>query len=441
MNIKPMLIKKSLDNCIKKLTKVKDEFVKRPDKDFSRDRKITFPKLIEMLITMKNHSSNVELLKFFGITTGIPRASSLLEQRCKLKPKALLYLLQEFASTLKKPIKYRGYRLLAIDGTKVNIPTDPNNEETYVKANKNSKGYNLLNVNALYDVCNKIYLDVTIQTYRKLNEFSALVEMIKRSPLDKKVILIADRGYESYNNIAQLENKGWKYVIRVKASNIGKGLLSKVALPIGEEFDEIISILMTRQQTNEIKSKPWLYRFLAKHSTFEFLPNGNKDTYPLSFRVVCVKLSEDNFEYLITNLNDEFRLNDLREIYWSRWGVETSFRELKHTIGMTYFHSKKVDLIQQEIFASMILYNFCEMIILNVIIKQDNNRKYTYQVKFTEASFICFEFLVHCVKSKNQYPPKIEAVIAEYISPVRPGRNYPRNIKTQPAQSFFYRIA
>ncbi|MDR0343782.1 MAG: transposase [Nocardiopsaceae bacterium] len=30
------------------------------------------------------------------------------------------------------------------------------------------------------------------------------------------VIVIADRGLESYNNFAHIEKKGWNYLIRVK---------------------------------------------------------------------------------------------------------------------------------------------------------------------------------------------------------------------------------
>lgn len=439
MNNYPKLIRKRLNRCINRICLNKDDFVQRAGRDFSRIRKLSLYNLIHLIITFRNKSSSIELLEFYGHKTGILKVSSLLEQRLKLKSEAFLTLLQEFAASLKILNRYKGYRLLAVDGTKVTIPTNTNDDETYVLSNKKSKGHNLLNVNALYDILNKIYIDVVIQTYRQTNEFLALVEMIKRSCFFKKVILIADRGYESYNNIAHLENKGWKYLIRVKASNVGKGLLCKADLPVDDEFDKTVSILMTRRQTKEIKSKPLLYRFLAKVSTFDFLPHGEKGTYPLSFRVVCVKLSENNYEYLITNLDEKFDLNELKRLYFMRWSLETSFRELKHTIGMLHFHSKKRELIQQEIYASMILYNFCEMITLNVVIKQDKNRKYIYQVRFKEAVSTCIAFL-DCSRKRRRLPD-VEAVIADHITPIRPDRTFQRNVTTQPAKSFFYRIA
>jgi transposase len=253
------------------------------------------------------------------------------------------------------------------------------------------------------------------------------------------VILVADRGYESYNNIAHLTNKGWHYVIRVKGPKLGNGLLSKTSLASGQVYDKTISILMTRQQTNKVKNKPLLYRFLAKVSTFDFLPHGSKDTYPITYRVVCVEIKKGIYQYLITNLSKEdFSPDDLKEIYKMRWGIETSFRELKHSIAMTHFHSKKVAHIQQEIYAKMILYNFCEMITQEIIIKTDNNRKHTYKVNFSNAITICKRFFKCCDDRRS---PDVETLIRKYISPVRAGRNYPRNIKTQPNKSFLYRVS
>jgi len=294
-------------------------------------------------------------------------------------------------------------------------------------------------VNALYDVVNKIYLDATIQAYRKTNEFRALIDMIKRTTIKGKVILLADRGYESYNNIATLEKRNWKYVIRVKSTSGKTGILSKTDLPTKKEFDKIVSVLMTRQQTNKIKSNPKLYRFLSKSSTFDFLSLKSKDTYPISFRVVCVKIADDTYEYLITNLDAKnFSLEDLKELYHRRWGIEISFRELKYTIGMTSFHSKKMEHIKQEIYAKLILYNFCEAITMNVVITQKNHRKHIYKVNFTNATQICIRFYRYF---NDIDPPNVEALIKRYIIPIRNGRTFQRNLRTQPFISFFYRVS
>lgn len=439
MNVYAKIIKKKLDESIGKLEKIIPLFSKNPGKDFTRNRKLPINKLIEFLIFMGGNTQTKELLEHFKFSFKTPTSSAFIQQRSKLVPEALAFILSEFVGSIKNFKTFKGYRLIAVDGSKVSIPVNPDDKDSYAISNKNSKGFNLLHVNAFYDVLNKIYLDVTIQAYRKTNEFKALVDMMKQSTIKEKVIILADRGYESYNNIANLEKRNWNYLIRVKSPGGKTGILSKTDLPIDTVFDETISILMTRRQTNEIKANPKLYRFLPKSSTFDFLSLKSKETYPISFRVICVKIAEDTYEYLITNLDvKEFSLEVLKELYHKRWGIEISFRELKHTIGMTRFHSKKVDHIKQEIYAKLILYNFCEMITLNVVITQKNDRKYIYKVNFTNATQICIRFYRYF---NDIDPLNVEALIKRYITPIRDGRKFPRNLKSQSFVSFFYRVS
>lgn len=438
MNKYPKFIRKKLNQSIQKVLWKRESFVINPRKDFIRNRKLSMKTLIKILITMGAGSLNKELLEFFKFNVKLPTTSALVQQRNKLRPEALLFILQDFVNSIKAIKKYRGFRLLAIDGSRVPIHRNPNDPNTFMITNQFKTGRNFLHLNALYDIYNKLYLDATIQGCRLANEYFALIELIKRSPLGDKVILIADRGYASYNNIAHLERKGWKYLIRVKKSDSVSGMLSKTNLPANTVFDETVSIQMTRRQTNEIKSNPFLYRFLPKSSTFDFLPLGSKKTYPISFRAVCIKIGADKYEYLITNLDESFTLDDLKFLYHKRWGIEISFRELKHTIAMLHFKTKKVELIKQEIYAKMILYNFCEMITLHVVIVQDNNRKHSYQANFSVAMTICIKFL-RCYKDKH--PPNVEALISKYINPIREGRNFSRVIKVQPSKGFLYRVA
>lgn len=121
MNKYPKLIKKNLDKCIQKLMWNREKYVVNPEKDFTRNRKISLKILIELLISLGAGSINKELLEFFKFDVNLPSASAFVQQRSKLKSTALLYLLQEFASSFKKIKKFRGYRLLAVDGSKIPI--------------------------------------------------------------------------------------------------------------------------------------------------------------------------------------------------------------------------------------------------------------------------------------------------------------------------------
>ena len=158
----------------------------------------------------------------------------------------------------------------------------------------------------------------------------------------------------------------------------------------------------------------------------------------MSFRVVRFKITDDSYQTIITNLDDsEFSPEELKELYRMRWGIETSFRELKYAVGLTCFHSKKREHIVQEIFARIIMYNFAEMITSHAVISKADT-KYLYQVNFTVAIHICRQFLRLW---SNVSPPNVEALIRKNILPVRPGRNDKRRIRYKTAVSFLYRVA
>ncbi|MGO4546235.1 transposase [Paenibacillus sp. 2TAB23] len=135
--------------------------------------------------------------------------------------------------------RYRGYRLLAIDGSDLHFATDPTDTDTYFQSQPGARGYNLLHLNAAYDLCNRLYVDAIVHPRRLNNERKALDAKVDRSCIKGKAIVIADRGYESYNNFAHIERKGWSYVIRVK-DLASSGILSGLRLPSGGEFDRDI---------------------------------------------------------------------------------------------------------------------------------------------------------------------------------------------------------
>jgi hypothetical protein len=266
--------------------------------------------------------------------------------------------------------------------------------------------------------------------------------MVDRSNIPKALI-IADRGYESYNLMAHIQEKGWKYLIRVKDIH-SSGIAAGLDLPDTEEFDLYCPVLLTRR--NNSKTKPLLsdrnhYKWIPTTTPFDYLPIGAHKHdpvafYALAFRIVRFKLSESAFETVITNLDQkEFPSGDLKHLYSKRWGIETSFRELKYTVGLLHFHAKKVENITQEIFARLIMYNFAELITSHVVI-QKKCRKYVYQTNFTAAVHICRQFLRDSVA-----PPKVVDLIKAQVVPIRPGRSTPRRTKNIKFNGFFYRIA
>jgi hypothetical protein len=94
---------------------------------------------------------------------------------------------------------------------------NPNDTENHFLTTENAKGYNLLHLNAMYDLCSRVYVDSIVQPGRKENEFKALTDMVDRSDIKEQTLIIADRGYEGYNVFEHINKKSWNYVICVIA--------------------------------------------------------------------------------------------------------------------------------------------------------------------------------------------------------------------------------
>ena len=91
-----------------------------------------------------------------------------------------------------------------------------------------------------------------------------------------------------------------------------------------------------RKRTKEIKANSDIYKFLPKASTFDFMDLKENQFYPIAFRVVRVMLDDGSYQSFITNLDvDELPLGKIRKLYHMRWGIETSFREIKHILALT----------------------------------------------------------------------------------------------------------
>lgn len=439
-HMKPKLVKKLLISEIKTVADNPSDYCTNPGKDFTRNRKMPLEKLLTGIIGMESGSLTNELLDLFDATPDAPTASAFIQQRNKLKPEAFETIFKGFSNSAMKSFN-DGMHILAVDGSKIHIPTNIADADSYFPGTNGQKPYNILNLNGLYDLRHHIYSDAIIQKARHTNEHKALADMVDRSEIPKALV-IADRGYESYNNLAHIQEKDWFYLIRIRDGK--HGIKKGLTLPAKETFDVDISLRLTRKQTKEVKElckDKNRYRFIPTTSTFDYLPLNNKKSeptyfYDLNFRMVRFAISEDSYETIITNLDAKsYPPTRLKELYASRWGIETSFRDLKYTIGMLSFHSKKVMCIQQEIYAHLIMYNFAEMITSHVVIKK-KQRKFTYKANFTVAAHMCRLFYRGKTTS-----PNLAIIIARNLIPIRPDRHRERILSGKAFRGFLYRVA
>ena len=436
-------IKTLLDDIIADLSESRRAFVKNPDKDFTRDRKLPFDKVIKIVLSMKGNTLNKELYDFFGrVPEEIVTSSAFIQQRDKLVDDVFEEIFHRFNQSMTDMKTFRGYKLYAVDGSDINIAYDEQ-ADTYVRNQcRDYKGFNQYHLNAIYDILNKVYVDAILQPKPVADERRAFINILKDMVLNSKTIFVADRGYPSWNLFTHFKYKhNADYLIRVKDTE--NGLVKSLPMM---ELDITKNITISTNQhdrgkddyviVNKLKGKQKNRKYKENRVT-KAIQWDFADIEHLSIRIVRFKITDTSYETIFTSLpRDKFSIEDIKKLYGMRWGIETSFRELKYIIGLTNLHSKKDNFVRQEIFAKLTMYNFCERIISAAVVKQDDGRKYKYQVNYTMGMMVCLDFYRALVATDDVYE-----LILKYIEAIKPGRSDKRKLKSKGFVCFTYRVA
>ena len=151
---------------------------------------------------MSGGSLSKEIFEWFNYAEDTFSVSAFVQPRSEIKYEVLNFIFKSMNNRCDRHLLFNGYRLFAIDGSDLRLPTNKTDTFSFIKNDDETKVYNLLHLDALYDLLQHIYIDTSIQSKIGINEHKALVNMIDRSEISNKIFVIADRGYESFNNIA-----------------------------------------------------------------------------------------------------------------------------------------------------------------------------------------------------------------------------------------------
>ena len=205
------------------------------------------------------------------------------ELRQKISPQAFVELNDIFVSQFYEVSykKYKGFRLLAIDGSITEIPnTELNREYFGYYHNQSSWKQSRAMTTVIYDVENDIIVESDIRNWKSAERAVAmeLIERLNEKNIKNNLFLF-DRGYPSVEMFNFLAERHAKYLIRVKNKKFHK------------KIDDITDAdkLITLENCVE------------------------------KLRVINVTLSTGETEKLITNIYDEsFTTNDFKELYFKR---------------------------------------------------------------------------------------------------------------------------
>jgi hypothetical protein len=384
---------------------------KASPEDFTRKRKMPFQDLIRFMLTRRRGSTQNELERYFD-SMDVERnmtQQAFSEARLKVKDTAFSTL---FYSTVESAYEgtyktWSGYRVLAVDGSKIALPDIELLGRIYGTMGADSSSPTA-QASICYDVQNRYVVDALIEPLAT-DERTLALEHVKN--LDKGVrfdheLAIFDRGYPSFCFMHSLTEAGITFLMRVK-----RGFSSDIDAQT--EADGIVVLRKAGYQVMPVR----VIKFL--------LPTGETET-------------------LVTTLwEPSLTTDDFKKLYFMRWPVETRFDEVKNKLEIENFTGNSVLAVRQDFYATMYMTNMvaaawwdAQEIVVSERANKDN--KYEYQVNVNHEIGVLKDRLIFALTRPNPAVEveKILLRLAKRVCPIKPGRSFKRN--KSPRKSKFH---
>lgn len=372
------------------------EFLERARKkatDFTRKRNLSFSLLCLFLLRTVRECLFIAFTKFTeNITETISMTEqSLSEARNKIRWEAFAELSGKVGGLAYSGYyeTWNGYRLWAIDGTKIALPNIPSLREQF----GNEKGSPMARGSILYDVLNYTIFDAHIEPLAVDERTLAKrhVDALKKGMNDGKDLIISDRGYPSEDMIDYYESNNIKYLMRVR-----------------RKFNADVDAVTGNEGFVKI----------GKYTV----------------RVIKVILDTEEIEVLLTNLTENV---DFKGLYFCRWGVEKEYDVLKNALEIENFSGRSETAIKQDFYAHIIASNLLvasyweAQEIVNAERNENTENKREYKVNVSQSAGILKSYIVRAILAKTgrereQLLVEMHERMARAVVPIRPNRIVPR---------------
>ena len=311
---------------------------------FTRSRTLTFP--VTLLMVMRNSVKSLQNAvneAMLALGEMPVTASAYCQARYKLKHTAFMALNK---NAVQKAMyeggdyqKFWGFRLLAIDGSKIRLPDKQAISDEFGVMRWKKKGKDVeiegeiptATASVLYDVLNSVAIDA-ILAKAKAYEVDLAIEHLAHTTDED--LLVEDRGYASYEMLAESNHHNRQIVIRCSGASfsVARKMLK------GEGADsQIVTLVPCKKQRAEMKKRG--------------LP------MKLTVRFVRVLLETGEYEVLVTSLLDgtKYPTEEFKTLYWYRWQIETFYGVIKTRLEVENFTGIGVEAVRQDFFSTIFL--------------------------------------------------------------------------------------
>ena len=398
-------------------------------RSWTRQRNMPLIDMIICTLGKKGLTTVMEIMQYFNNAKKMEQMVSkqnYLKQRQKLNPEVFKVLNQEYLKSFYKSQEvkdWQGYLVMAIDGSKVEIPNSEENREVYGESEtRYGKGSARASLSTLYDVFNRFIVDIGIDHYLA-NEVDAAklhIDAVKGIVGNRPVLVIFDRGYPSLEFIEFLGKARKKYLIRLPEGHY------KAEIAGMKTSDEEIELFYTKSRLNLLKQK------------FPKLAEKLSQKRSISVRIVKVILENGNPATFITNLK-EGTADDIQQLYKKRWDIEKKYHTLKNKMKFESVTGKASIYVEQDFFAQTLVFNMIQDLITGAEYRaamKAKEKRLKYEVRINENIGIGLfkEQLVQLMLEeddtlKDEMFRQLTANMERHIVPVRKLKSTPRKWK------------
>jgi hypothetical protein len=328
-------------------TDVVKDSLQRAQKATKRTRELPneFMTYYPMMLCLYRSVSQQEVLRvmadglswLLGLTDlKITGKSGISQARARVGSEPLIDVFDRCAKPLAKPGDkgsfYRGLRLVAIDGTDLNLDDCPENSDHFGRSkNQHGQGaYPKAKLVGLVEVGTRAAFALSVGKYKDSENWLALGVIPK---LTCGMLCLADRLFMSWEIFDQARKTGAELLFRARED---RNLMVERRLPDG-------SYLSTIYDSEDRKHEKGIEVRVIDYEA-EVSRDGTTSTY--GYR-------------LITSLLDHqaFPLTELAELYRQRWEFETMLDEVKtHIMDSQPLRSRTPDLVIQEIYGMIMAH-------------------------------------------------------------------------------------
>ena len=319
---------------------------------FSRKRKMPLKDMLLCCLSPKGLTTTFELRNYFKEKGDLSMQLSVqgyLQQRKRLNPEIFPYLNRKYLMDFyhsDEPRLWKGYLLIAINGSKAEVPNSKENRETFGNSgNQHSKtGQVRVLVSGMYDVLDHFYLDIEIDHISvSENELAKRnLKQLRETGIRQPVLAVFDRGYPSIEFIDFLETEGIHYLVRLSSNDY---MSERKHM---QSTNEKVILKHSSARLQKIRKKhPELYEHMKK--------KGNTPV-----RISKSTLPFGNELALMTDLPDTITAEELADLYYRRWEIEKKYYTLKNKMKFESVTGKASVYVYQDFGAQVLGYNMVQ---------------------------------------------------------------------------------